>query len=143
MQTTLSDPADRVATGKAARERVPRARHADWAPAPDRPDPRELLASEDATRVPELVPIRYGRMLVSPFTLYRGAAAITVADLAGTPVSGVDVQRVAISAYLGGGSQFERALPAFAETYADQNERDHAALCAAVEAGEIEARSDL
>jgi uncharacterized protein (DUF2252 family) len=51
--------------------------------------------------------------------------------------------RVAIAAYLGGGPSFERALPAFAETYADQNERDHAALCAAVEAGEIEARSDL
>jgi hypothetical protein len=51
--------------------------------------------------------------------------------------------RVAIAAYLGGGSSFERALPEFAETYADQNERDHAALCAAVDAGEIEARSDL
>jgi uncharacterized protein (DUF2252 family) len=92
MQTMVSDPADRVASGKAARERVPRASHADWAPAPDRPDPRELLAAEDATRVPELVPIRYGRMLVSPFTFYRGAAAIMAADLAGSPVSSFDVQ---------------------------------------------------
>ena len=92
MQTMLSDSTGRVATGKAARERVPRAGHADWTPAPDRPDPRELLATEDATRVPELVPIRYGRMLVSPFTFYRGAAAIMAADLAGTPVSGFDVQ---------------------------------------------------
>jgi uncharacterized protein (DUF2252 family) len=92
MHTTLAEPTDRVAAGKAARERVPRAGHADWSPSPDRPDPRELLASEDATRVPELVPIRYGRMLDSPFTFYRGAAAIMAADLAGTPVSGFDVQ---------------------------------------------------
>jgi uncharacterized protein (DUF2252 family) len=81
-----------VANGKAARERVPRASHADWTPSLDRPDPRQLLAAEDATRLPELVPIRYGRMLDSPFTFYRGAAAIMAADLAGTPVSGFDVQ---------------------------------------------------
>jgi uncharacterized protein (DUF2252 family) len=61
-------------------------------PAPDRADPVELLAAQAATRVQELVPIRYGRMLVSPFTFYRGAAAIMAADLAGTPTSGIVVQ---------------------------------------------------
>ena len=78
--------------GRAARQRAPRASHGDWTPAPDRADPVDLLAAQAATRVQELVPIRYGRMLVSPFTFYRGAAAIMAADLAGTPNSGIVVQ---------------------------------------------------
>jgi uncharacterized protein (DUF2252 family) len=78
--------------GRAARQRAPRATHGDWTPAPDRADPVDLLAAQAATRVQELVPIRYGRMLVSPFTFYRGAAAIMAADLAGTPTSGIVVQ---------------------------------------------------
>ncbi len=78
--------------GRAARQRAPRASHGDWTPAPDRADPVDLLAAQAATRVQELVPIRYGRMLVSPFTFYRGAAAIMAADLAGTPTSGIVVQ---------------------------------------------------
>ena len=67
-------PDERAARGKAARAEVPRASHAEWEPSPDRPDPVELLEQQARTRVPELVPIRYGRMLVSPFTFYRGAA---------------------------------------------------------------------
>ena len=82
----------RVARGRAARREVPRSEHGRWEPAPDRPDPVALLDEQAATRVPELVPIRYGRMLVSPFTFYRGAAAIMAADLAGTPASGITVQ---------------------------------------------------
>ena len=66
--------------------------HGRWEPAPDRPDPIALLEEQAASRVPQLVPIRYGRMLVSPFTFYRGAALIMAADLAATPVSGVTVQ---------------------------------------------------
>ncbi len=66
--------AERTAHGKAARAQVPRSSHAELAPGPQRPDPIALLESQAATRVPELVPIRYGRMLVSPFTFYRGAA---------------------------------------------------------------------
>ena len=65
--------AERAARGKAARAEVPRSSHAEWEPAP-RPDPVDLLEEQAQTRVPELVPIRYGRMLVSPFTFYRGAA---------------------------------------------------------------------
>src|SRR5437868_5932810 len=84
--------AERIARGKAARAEVPRSRHAKFEPAPDRPDPLELLERQAATRVPELVPIRYGRMLVSPFTFYRGAALIMAHDLAGTPRSGLTVQ---------------------------------------------------
>ncbi len=82
----------RVARGRAARRETPRSEHGRWEPSPDRPDPVALLQEQAASRVPELVPIRYGRMLVSPFTFYRGGAAIMAADLAGTPVSGITVQ---------------------------------------------------
>jgi uncharacterized protein (DUF2252 family) len=83
---------ERVARGRAARGTAPRSSHGRWAPAPDRPDPIALLEEQGESRVPHLVPIRYGRMLVSPFTFYRGAALIMAADLAATPVSGVTVQ---------------------------------------------------
>jgi uncharacterized protein (DUF2252 family) len=78
--------------GRAAREATRRSAHGEWAPAPNRPDPIEVLAAQAASRVQELVPIRYGRMLVSPFTFYRGAAAVMAADLAATPDSGIVVQ---------------------------------------------------
>ncbi len=84
--------AERVARGKAARKEVPRASHGTFEPAPHRRDVVDLLESQAATRVPELVPIRYGRMLVSPFTFYRGGALIMAADLAATPRSGLTVQ---------------------------------------------------
>ncbi len=83
---------ERLARGRAARKQAPRSSHGQWEPAPDRPDPIALLEEQAASRVPELVPIRYGRMLVSPFTFYRGAALIMAADLAGTPTSGVTAQ---------------------------------------------------
>jgi uncharacterized protein (DUF2252 family) len=83
---------ERVARGKAARAEVPRSRHAIFEPAPTRVDPVALLERQAATRVPELVPIRYGRMLVSPFTFYRGAAMIMAHDLGPTPRSGLTVQ---------------------------------------------------
>src|SRR4051794_6045773 len=85
-------PAERAAAGKAARADAPRSSHADWEPAADRPDPVEVLESQAESRVPELVPIRYGRMLASPFAFYRGGAAIMAADLAPTPRSGFRVQ---------------------------------------------------
>ena len=77
---------ERVAVGKAARAAVPLESHAVLAPTELRADPVELLERQAATRVPELVPIRYGRMLVSPFTFYRGAALVMASDLAGTPI---------------------------------------------------------
>src|SRR4051812_4115455 len=67
--------AERLGHGKALRQRVPRSSHSQWEPAPDRPDPVALLESSNRGRVPELIPIRYGRMLPSPFTFYRGSAA--------------------------------------------------------------------
>jgi uncharacterized protein (DUF2252 family) len=85
-------PAERAAKGKAARAEVPRDSHAVFDPGPDRPDPIALLEEQATTRVPELVPVRYGRMMVSPFTYYRGAALPMAADLATTPVSGLAVQ---------------------------------------------------
>jgi uncharacterized protein (DUF2252 family) len=83
---------ERVARGLTARQEAPRSSHGQWQPAPDRPDPITLLEEQAASRVPELVPIRYGRMLVSPFAFYRGGALIMAADLAATPVTGVTVQ---------------------------------------------------
>ena len=88
----LLTPAERAARGKEARAAVPRDSHAVFDPPPDRPDPVALLEEQAATRVPELVPIRRGRMMVSPFTYYRGAALPMASDLSHTPVSGLAVQ---------------------------------------------------
>jgi uncharacterized protein (DUF2252 family) len=85
-------PAERAARGKEARATVPRESHAVFDPRPDRPDPIGLLEKQAKSRVPELVPVRWGRMMVSPFTFYRGAALPMASDLASTPVSGLAVQ---------------------------------------------------
>ncbi len=84
--------AERTARGKAARAEVPRGVHAEWEPTSFRRDPVDLLEEQGATRVAELVPIRYGRMLVSPFTFYRGAAYVMAADLAGQARTGLHAQ---------------------------------------------------
>ncbi len=83
---------ERVARGRDARRGAPRSAHGQWRPAADRPDPVALLEDQAASRVPQLVPVRYGRMLASPFTFYRGGALIMAADLAATPVTGITVQ---------------------------------------------------
>ncbi len=85
-------PAERAARGKEARAAVPRDSHAVFDPPPGRPDPIGLLEEQAKSRVPELVPIRRGRMMVSPFTFYRGAALPMASDLSHTPVSGLAVQ---------------------------------------------------
>jgi uncharacterized protein (DUF2252 family) len=82
----------RRARGRQARDRTPLPSHMGWAPATDRRDPVALLQEQDASREPDLVPVRHGRMMVSPFTFYRGAAKVMAADLAGTPTAGLDVQ---------------------------------------------------
>lgn len=83
---------DLVAAGKRLRDTVSRASQGVWKRHKDRPDPLELLQASDVGRVPELIPIKYGRMLKSPFTFYRGAAGVMAADLATTPSMGVNVQ---------------------------------------------------
>lgn len=85
-------PEERAAAGRKARRRAPRSGHAVYEPPPGRPDPLALLEGQSATRLPELVPIRYGRMTESPFRFYRGAAAIMASDLAGSPDSGIRAQ---------------------------------------------------
>jgi uncharacterized protein (DUF2252 family) len=85
-------PAERVARGKAARAEVPRSSHAEWEAPPHRPDPVELLEEQAQTRLRELGPIRYGRMLVSPFTFFRGGAYLMAADLADGPRTGIQAQ---------------------------------------------------
>ncbi|GAA4352214.1 DUF2252 domain-containing protein [Angustibacter luteus] len=82
---------ERVAAGKAARERLPLDSHADYVPQ-GRPDPVDVLEGQATTRVPELVPIRYGRMLATPFTFYRGGALLMAGDLSRSPSSGLSVQ---------------------------------------------------
>src|SRR4249919_3383808 len=83
---------ERRARGAEARQSTARSSHVKWRPAADRPDPVGLLEEQDVTREPDLVPVRHGRMLVSPFTFYRGAAKIMAADLAATPVAGLEAQ---------------------------------------------------
>ena len=83
---------DRHEEGRRARKRTPRRSHDGWEPTSDRPDPVTLLTEQDETREQDLVPVRHGRMLASPFAFYRGAARIMAHDLATTPVSGITVQ---------------------------------------------------
>ena len=85
-------PRERFEHGKAARAEVPRSVHAEWQAPADRPDPVDLLEEQARTRVPELVPIRYGRMLTSPFAFYRGGAYLMASDLARLPDSGLKAQ---------------------------------------------------
>jgi uncharacterized protein (DUF2252 family) len=85
-------PRERADRGKAARARVPRSAHGDFQPAAGRPDPIDVIEKQSATRVLELVPVRYGRMGESPFRFYRGAAAIMAVDLAETPATGFQTQ---------------------------------------------------
>jgi len=94
LDTRLSQltPAERAQRGKEARAAVPRESHAAFDPAAGRPDPLDLLEGQATSRVPELVPVRYGRMMVSPFTYFRGAALPMASDLAATPTSGLTVQ---------------------------------------------------
>ena len=89
---THLSPEERRAIGKAARKAVPRSSHADWSPGPDRPDPVALIEGQDTDRLQWLVPVRRGRMAVSAFTFYRGAARVMATDLATTPNSGLVVQ---------------------------------------------------
>jgi len=85
-------PTDRAARGRDARANVPRSSHAAWEPPTDRLDPVAILQAQATSRVEELVPIRYGRMLASPFAFYRGGAAIMAYDLSATPKTGIQVQ---------------------------------------------------
>lgn len=82
---------ERFALGKSQRKQAPRSSHGDWTPAPDRPDPLSLLQAQDKGRLQALLPIKYGRMLASPFAFLRGSAVVMASDLAPTPVSGLQV----------------------------------------------------
>ncbi|MEU9859951.1 DUF2252 domain-containing protein [Streptomyces sp. NPDC047971] len=88
----MTTPAARAQTGRVARKNVPRSSHGRWIPSSQRPDPLSVLERQAVDRVPELVPIRYGRMVVSPFAFLRGAAAVMAADLAAQRHTGLTVQ---------------------------------------------------
>ena len=91
-EQTVHTLEERRAAGRALRSKVPRSSQAQWAPAADRPDPLSLLEDQNRARLPHLVPLRYSRMAVSPFTFLRGAAIMMAYDLAATPVTGIHVQ---------------------------------------------------
>ena len=110
---------ERRAQGGQARERAPLSGHSGSRPAADRPDPVALLEAQNLTREPDLVPIRDGRMMVSPFTFYRDP--------------------VAIAEYLGGTDAFDQAVTGFSLAYADQNERDLEDFIKAIRSGRLEA----
>src|SRR5262245_32200891 len=84
--------AELYAQGKSLRDKCPRSAHAAWKPSKDRADPVALLEESSKGRIPQLIPVRYGRMMHSPFTFYRGAALNMAADLATTPTTGLRVQ---------------------------------------------------
>ncbi|MCU0812226.1 MAG: DUF2252 domain-containing protein [Thiobacillaceae bacterium] len=88
----LLSRAERLAAGKALRDSVPRASHAEWTPSAKRRDPIDILEASNKDRLPQLVPIRYGRMLASPFTFLRGSAGLMAHDIATTPNTRVQVQ---------------------------------------------------
>lgn len=131
--------AEHRARGKAARAEVPRSSHAGWEPPAHRPDPVGLLEEQSTDRVPELVPIRYGRMLVSPFTFFRGGAYLMASDLAGTPSTGLRAQLCgdAHLSNFGGFASAERQLVFdindFDETLAGPWEWDVKRLAASLE----------
>jgi len=89
---TSLDYRQRHERGRAARRLVPRGSHAQWTPTSDRPDPVDLLEAQARDRIQELLPIRYGRMMASPFAFLRGSAIVMAHDLAGTPKSGIHAQ---------------------------------------------------
>jgi uncharacterized protein (DUF2252 family) len=91
-KTVMATRSERKKMGKGLRERAPRSSHGDWAPAPDRPDPISLLQAQDEGRLEHLLPIKYGRMLASPFAFLRGSAAVMAADLALAPATGLHTQ---------------------------------------------------
>ena len=111
-QIAHPSPAERAGRGKALRSETPRSSHAAWQPPENRADPVALLAAQNANRVPELVPIRHGRMLASPFAFFRGGAAVMAADLADTPQTGIQVQLCgdAHLSNFGGFASAERSL---------------------------------
>src|SRR5262245_3749999 len=106
---------ERRGTGKAMRDKCARGAHGTWKPQPKRRDPIELLIQSSAGRMQQLVPIRYGRMMQSPFAFYRVAGG-----------------------YLGSNSRFDKAVAKFALAYTDQNERDYQALLEAIREGRIQ-----
>jgi uncharacterized protein (DUF2252 family) len=135
----LGSVEERAERGRQARAEVPRSSHGEWQPADDRADVIEILEGQAETRVPELVPIRYGRMMVSPATFFRGAAAVMAADLAEGPTTGLDAQLCgdAHMANFGGFASPERSLVFdlndFDETLRGPFELDLKRLVASVE----------
>jgi hypothetical protein len=92
LSKTTQSPDERRQAGVALRREVSRSAHGGWVPPADRPDPVGILIEQGKSRIPELVPIRYGRMRADPFAFLRGAAAVMAADLAHTPTTNIRMQ---------------------------------------------------
>jgi hypothetical protein len=131
-------PDRRRAKGKSLRDKVPRQARSTWKPPKNRRNLIDLLNKSNAGRLPDLVPIRFGRMMQSTFAFYRGTAAVTAADLASTPVSGIRVQACG-DAHLTNVGGFPDAIGEFASEYADQAQFDYRTFVKAVSEGRIKA----
>jgi len=120
--------AERYEQGVSLRQRTPREKHAELLGPSDR-DPVAILAASDRTRIPELIPVRYERMLSGPFAFLRGAAAVMAQDLRHQPSVGVAVQAcgdpAVLAGYMGKSDTFDDALASFAMAYADRTQRDY------------------
>jgi hypothetical protein len=142
-----------IARGENLRKKCLRSSHAIWKPPLNRPDPVQMVEQGDQGRIPQLIPIRHGRMLQSPFTYFRGAALAMAVDLANLPTTGARVQACGatlaraharsgepalIAGYLGESDVFDEAIADFSIAYADQSEQDHEALTKAARAGKLE-----
>ena len=121
---------------------LPRSALADFVAAQDRPDPVDLLESQARSRISDLVPVRYGRMLQSRFAFFRGAALLMASDLASAPRTGLTAQLCG-DAHVSNFDVADIAFTRFAGAYARQNERDYAALREAVASGRVTAEADL
>jgi Uncharacterized protein conserved in bacteria (DUF2252) len=138
---------DRRARGKEAGNRTPPSSHAGWEPAVGRPDPVALLEEQNTTREPDLVPVRHGRMMVSPFTFYlveamSPSALGFYAGICGWTLARAHARSgdpVAISEYLGDSDTFDRAVADFSKRYADQNELDYQEFVNAIRSGRLQA----
>jgi len=134
---------DRLAAGRSPRRQISRSAHERWTAPESRPDSIALFRTEDQGRLPKLIPVRYERMLASRFNFYRAASVLMASLLSSTPVTGSTVQAFGyaamISGHMGDGDAFDTAIVGFARAYADQTERDHAALVAAVSSGKFTA----
>jgi len=148
--------AERRRLGRNHRKQRPRSSHAEWTPEPNRRNPIKLLQPQDKGHIKKLLPIKYGRMLASPFAFYRGSSSVMASDLASTPVSGLDVILCGDANLSNFGifttpernlifdiNDFDEAIGDFALAYATQTEQDYQMLVETIRSGHIQVQKGI